>query len=64
MNKRGRAGRTMKRAVKRRNPAAAALRSPKFRPKVVRSAKHYQRAALKRQRPDDADDPNGHDPRP
>lgn len=48
--------------VRRRNPAAAAVHSPRFRPKVVGSAKRYRRAAYKRQRPaggDDGDDGDG-----
>jgi hypothetical protein len=45
--KRSRAGQR----VRRRNPAAAAVHSPRFRPKVVGSAKRYRRAAHKRQRP-------------
>jgi hypothetical protein len=50
--------------VRRRNPAAAAVHSPRFRPKVVGSAKRYRRAAHKRQRPpggDPADDGGGTD---
>lgn len=48
--------------IRRRNPAVAAVHSPRFRPKVVGSGKRYRRAAHKRLRPngdEDADDGGG-----